>query len=92
MIITRGKYTRVEMDNPLAVGRCDGSGFIGRHADMQRQMEFRGSALAWTGFLRIPKFLDKPNPQMMPPVTMPDPIPIQYPRPYTFPDKPTSSS
>ena len=77
----RGKYTKINKNNPLAVGRCDYSGFLCRRIDLKRQMEYRGKALAWTGYWVYKKFLDDPNPQNMPPVQFPDPIPVPNPRP-----------
>ena len=79
-----GKYTKVEKNNPRAVGQCDFSGFMGRRMDMTRQYEYIGNGLRFTGFWVIPKFADKPNPQLLPPLVKIDPIPIRDPRPDTW--------
>lgn len=77
----KGKYTRIRRDNPRAVAICDYSGLLCMHEDLVRQMEYRGNALVWTGFMVNKRFADKPNPQNMTPLLMPDPIPVQFPRP-----------
>ncbi len=81
MVSHHGKYTRIERNNPLAVGRCDYSGFLCRRADLIQQMEYRGENLVPTGFLVHPRFADKPNPQMKPWVALGDPYPVYQPRP-----------
>lgn len=82
-MLQNGKYTRIEKNNPLAVGRCDQSGFLCRRADLKKQMEFRGNGLVWTGFWVHKRFLDKPNPQLLTPRVFADPYPITMPRPDT---------
>lgn len=81
MLKHHGKYTRFDKDNPRAVAICDYSGMLCMHEDLVRQMEYRGNALVWTGFMVNKRFADKPNPQNMTPLLMPDPIPVQFPRP-----------
>jgi hypothetical protein len=76
----KGKYVRVDFNNPQAVGICDYSGFVFNRCDLQQQMEWRGDRLVWTGFYVAKRFMDKPNEQLRPPVLMPDPIPILWPR------------
>ena len=58
-----GKYTKMRRNDPRGIARCDYSGLMVRHADLIRQMEYRGTGLVWTGFLVHPKFADKPNSQ-----------------------------
>lgn len=78
----KGKYVTINVDNPEALGICDGSGFVFRRSDMVKQMEWRGNALVWTGFIKGRKFIDEPNPQLKPPnIYRPDPIPVRDPRP-----------
>ena len=81
MLRQKGKYTKIDRNNPLAVARCDYSGFLCRHSDLIKQMEYRGKALVWTGFWVNKVFADKPNPQNITPVLLPDPYPIYSPRP-----------
>lgn len=81
MLSRKGKYTKIDRNNPMAVGRCDYSGFLCRHADLIKQMEYRGNSLVWTGFWVNKVFADKPNPQNLTPVLLPDPRPILNPRP-----------
>jgi hypothetical protein len=82
MFRPRGKYTKINMSNPLALGRCDYSGFLVRHADLVPQLQYRGAgALVDTKYLVHRNFVDTPNPQDLTPLVMPDPIPIQNPRP-----------
>ncbi len=76
-----GKYVKINRSHPQAVGICDYSGFVFNHRDLCRQMEWRGNALEWTGFLVGRPFLDVPNQQSRPPIMGPDPVPIQNPRP-----------
>ncbi len=78
-----GKWTKITPQNPRAIAVCDYSGMFCRHADLQKQMEYRGNNLVWNGFLVNPKFVDKPNAQMLTPILMPDPIPVNMPRPDT---------
>lgn len=76
-----GKYTKLDRRNPRGLGVCDYSGFIVRHADLRRQMEYRGRGLVWTGFWVHYKFLDLPNPQNLTPIITMDPVPLKNPRP-----------
>lgn len=82
-MLTSGKYSKIEKNNPLAVGRCDTSGFIARRKDLVKQYEFRGNGLVWTGFWVLKRFLDQPNPQLLTPKILADPYPIPNPRPDT---------
>ncbi len=77
----RGKYTKLDRKNPRGLGVCDYSGLIVRHADLRRQMEYRGRGLVWTGFWVHYKFLDLPNPQKLTPIITMDPVPLKNPRP-----------
>ncbi len=77
----KGKYVRINPSNPEALGVCDYSGFYFNRKDLVKQMEWRGNALVWTGFLVGRPFADKPNEQNRPPILPPDPVPVQMPRP-----------
>jgi hypothetical protein len=78
----KGRFVKIDPDNPDAVARCDRSGQLCNHQDLVKQMDFRGSGIVWTGLYVNKYFLDEPNPQSMNPVIMPDPIPVQNPRPW----------
>ena len=83
MLRIHGKYTKIQKNNPLAVGQCDASGFMCRRSDLVKDMEYIGDSLQWNGMYVHPKFLDKPNPQGLPPRIMFDPRPVIDPRPET---------
>lgn len=77
----KGKYVgNIDPDSPQALGICDYTGFVFPKKDLIKQMEWRGNALVWTGFLVGKPFLDKPNDQLRPPVLPPDPVPVELPR------------
>lgn len=75
-----GKYVQIDPESPQALGICDYTGFPFRRKDLVRQMEWRGNALTWTGFLVGRPYVDKPNEQLRPPILPPDPIPVLFPR------------
>lgn len=76
-----GKYTKLNRRNPRGLGVCDYSGLMVRHADMIRQLEYRGTSKVWTGYWVNPKFADTPNPQNLIPLIRLDPIPLDHARP-----------
>jgi len=76
-----GKHVSIDPMAPQALGICDKTGFVFHHKDLLRQMEWRGNALIWTGFLVGRPYVDKPNPQLRPSIVPPDPVPILWPRP-----------
>lgn len=82
--VFRGKYTKLDRNNPRGLGMCDYSGLTVRHADLCKQYEYRGRGLVWTGLWVYKKFLDKPNPQNLTPIITVDPIPLLHPRPDPF--------
>jgi hypothetical protein len=75
-----GKYINVSESNIEALGVCDYSGFHFERKDLIKQMEWRGNALVWTGFLVGRPFLDEANDQLRPPILPPDPVPVIEPR------------
>lgn len=75
------KFVTVDPTNSKAVGICDYSGFYFNHDDLQRQMEWRGNALVWTGYLVGKPFLDTPNEVMRPITPYADPVPVAMARP-----------
>lgn len=77
----KGKHVGgVDPSHPEALGICDYTGFVHFRKDLIRQMEWRGNRLVWTGFLVGRDYLDKPNPQLKPPILKPDPVPVRDPR------------
>lgn len=76
----KGKHVLIDQNAPEAVGICDKSGFVFLKKDLVKQMEWRGNALVWTGFLVGRPYLDTPNEQLRPPILPPDPVPVELPR------------
>lgn len=76
-----GKYTKMSMRDPRGIARCDYSGLMVRHADLVKQMQYRGTGLVWTGLMVSPKFSDLPNAQDLIPLIRLDPVPLINPRP-----------
>jgi hypothetical protein len=76
----KGKYVTIDINNPDALGICDYSGSVFNKRDLVKQMEWRGNALEWTGFLVGKPFIDVPNEQNRNPVLPPDPVPVPLPR------------
>ena len=86
---SKGKYVKININNPNALGVCDDSGFVFNHKDLCKQMEWRGNALVWTGLMKGRPYLDVPSEQNRPPKVGRDPIPVTNPRlptPYTDPE------
>ena len=77
----KGKHVSIDQTNPEALGICDYTGFVFKRKDLVRQMEWRGNALIWTGFLVGRPYVDTPNEQLRPPILPPDPVPVKLPRP-----------
>lgn len=88
-MFVKGKYIKINPDNPDAVARCDRSGLVGNYGDLVKQMDYRGSGLIWTGLYVNKAFVDKPNPQGLNPVLKPDPVPVEHPRPWYTPPNET---
>lgn len=76
----KGKHVTIDESAPEAVGICDYTGFVFLKKDLVKQMEWRGNALVWTGFLVGRPYLDTPNEQFRPPILPPDPVPVEFPR------------
>lgn len=85
-----GKYTKMSKLNPRAIGTCDYSGLMVRHAHMVPQVAYRGRGIVKTGFLVNPRFYDNPNPQDLTPLVYVDPRPVLNPRPDSIIDNPTT--
>jgi hypothetical protein len=75
-----GKYTKMSMRDPRGIARCDYSGLMVRHSDLQKQKQYRGRGLVWTGLMVAPQFADVPNPQDLIPLIKLDPVPLNNPR------------
>lgn len=80
----KGKHVSIDQTNPEALGICDYTGFVFMRKDLVKQMEWRGNALIWTGFLVGRPYVDVPNEQLRPPILPPDPVPVRLPRPQQF--------
>lgn len=78
----KGKNFYIDESNPLARGICDKTGFVFRHVDLVKQMEWRGNSLVWTGFLVGKPYEDVPNEQLRTILFPPDPVPVDMARPY----------
>jgi len=76
----KGKHVLIDSDNPEALGICDKTQFVFKRKDLIKQMEWRGNALVWTGFLVGRPYVDTPNEQLRPPILPPDPVPTVQPR------------
>jgi hypothetical protein len=76
-----GKHVSIDINSPRALGICDYTGFVFNRADLVKQMEYRGNDLVWTGFYVGRPYLSEPQPQLMPPIVLGDPYPIEDPRP-----------
>jgi len=76
-----GKYTKMRLKDPRGIARCDYSGLMVRHADLKKQMQYRGIGLVWTGLMVAPQFEDLPNAQELIPLIKLDPVPLNNPRP-----------
>lgn len=87
----QSKNITINPNSPNALGVCDDSGFVFNHKDLIKQMEWRGDNLVWTGLMKGPQYLDKPQEQNRPPLVKNDPRPVKDPRPptpYTDPEYP----
>lgn len=85
----KGKYVKIDPNDPDALGVCDESGFVFNHKDLCKQMEWRGDNLVWTGMMRGRPYLDVPSEQNRPAIGKADPKPMKNPKlptPYTDPD------
>lgn len=76
----KGKHVSINDAAPQALGICDATGFVFKRIDLVREMQWRGNALIWTGFLVGRPYVDKPNEQLRPPIYPPDPVPVMFPR------------
>lgn len=75
---------RTSVRSPRAKGVCDDCGEWYVLTELNKQMEFFGPALKWTGFLVCDHCLDRPQDQNRPIILPPDPVPVVNPRPENF--------
>lgn len=76
---------RTSPSRPQAKGVCDRCGEWYLLSALEKQMEYFGPSLQWTGFLVCrDKCLDVPQPQNIPLILPPDPVPVKNPRPEYF--------
>ena len=75
-----GKHIFIDESAPFGLGICDKTQFVYQHKDLVKQMEWRGNALVWTGFMVGFDQVDTPNEQLRPPIFPPDPVPLLLPR------------
>lgn len=85
MSFPKGKWVKIDPNNPDAVARCDRSGQLCNYNDLVKQYDYRGMGKVWTGLYVNKYFLDVPNPQNLNPVIKQDPVPLQHPRPWQQP-------
>lgn len=71
---------RISASSPQAAGVCDRCGFVYTHADLQWQVDWRGSALTNIRLLVCKTCYDTPQNQLRAIVIPADPVPIQNPR------------
>lgn len=76
----KGKYIKIDINKPSALGVCDESGLDFNNKDLVKQMEWRGNNLVWTGLMVGKPYLDKPSEQNRPPIIKDDPKPTTNPR------------
>ena len=74
------KHVVIDPKDPQALGVCDYTGFTFNHIDLEKQMEWRGNNLVWTGLMVGKPYVDDPQPQNRPPPVKADPRPVRNPR------------
>lgn len=80
-ILGSNPRARVDVNHPEAFGVCDLCGFMHNHKDLQKQFQWFGNELRWTGFLRCDECIDKPHEFNRPILIPPDPEPVMNARP-----------
>lgn len=69
---------------PRAKAVCDDCGEWYLRSELQKDYEYFGPSLQWTGYLKCWRCIDKPQPQLKPIILPPDPVPVYLPRPEIF--------
>lgn len=75
---------RTDATNPHAFGVCDRCSLWYNHSDLRFQYDYRGRQLANIRVLVCESCYDEPQPQLLPRIIPPDPIPIQNARTELF--------
>jgi hypothetical protein len=79
------KYAEVDPDSPRAWGTCDRCGFVWNLNRLQFQYAYQGSMMPQnTNMLVCDNCLDPLNPQDMPYILPPDPLPVYNARPENY--------
>ena len=76
----RGRIPYVDPDRPEAWGKDDLTGLPVMYNEMVDYIEYIGTGLTPTGFRSHYSEVDEPNPQLIPPRMVPDPVPVAKPR------------
>ena len=82
---------RTDATAPEAHAICDSCGFRYNHKDLHWQYDYRGRSLQNLRTLRCERCQDTPQPQLLPRIIPPDPIPIQNARTEFFADYETNT-
>lgn len=77
----KGKYVRIDPNNPSGLRVCQRSGFVFNVEDTVYQKDWKGDGYIWTGLIVGKPFVDQPQEQNRPPLVKADPYPIKDPRP-----------
>ena len=75
---------RTDATNPHAFGVCDRCAIWYNHCDLRWQYDYRGRQLANIRILVCESCYDEPQPQLLPRIIPPDPLPIQNARTELF--------
>lgn len=75
-----GKFFRPDPSNPEAPGMCDRCERTVALSALRPQMEYAGRTLRPTGSRVCPRCEDRPQPQSVPKILGPDPVPVKNPR------------
>lgn len=75
-----GKFFKPDPANPIAPAQCDRCERVVAHPSLIKQMEYMGRTLRWTGSFVCPRCVDRPQPQSVPKIVGPDPLPVKNPR------------
>lgn len=69
---------------PVSKKVCDDCGRWYLRTQLYEQLEYYGTGLKVTGYLKCRECLDRPQAQLIPLILPPDPVPIWQPRPEAF--------
>lgn len=80
----QGWHINVSRSGPRWSGCCDDCGFLFDYSALQKQMQYQGNSLVWTGALVCPMCLNRPSEFLRPAILGPEPIPPPMPRPPSY--------